>query len=172
MMKLIILDRDGVINYDSAEYIKHPDEWQPIPGSLEAIARLKRHGFRVAVATNQSGIARGYYDIATLDAIHAKMQTALAAHGASIDHIAYCPHLPDAGCDCRKPQSGLLLQISQQFNCPLADVPFVGDRQTDIRAALAVQANPIYIHQTKAPAPYAHIETYPSLLAYVDVLCD
>ena len=114
-MKLIILDRDGVINHGSEHYIKTPDEWLPIAGSLTAIAELKQAGFTIAVATNQSGIARGLYDEAILTAIHDKMQQQVAAHGGHIDKIVHCPHMPDAGCACRKPQPGLDLTEFQMY---------------------------------------------------------
>ena len=115
-MPLIILDRDGVINEDSDAFIKSPQEFIPLPGSLEAIARLNAAGYRVAVATNQSGIARGLFDRATLDAMHQKLDTLLAAVGGHIDALVYCPHAPDAGCDCRKPRPGLLQQIARKFD--------------------------------------------------------
>jgi len=133
-MKLIILDRDGVINYDSKDYIKSPDEWIPIPGSLEAIAKLKENGWTVVVATNQSGIGRGYYTEAILKAIHQKMAVQLAQYNTQIDAIFYCPHTPDDHCDCRKPNIGLLQQISRHFNCSLKNVPLVGDSLRDLQA--------------------------------------
>jgi len=143
--KIVILDRDGVINYDSVHYIRSPEEWMPISGSLEAIARLNHAGFRVAVATNQSGIGRGYYTEAILEAIHQKMHQALQSKGGKIDFIAYCPHLPSDQCACRKPQPGLLLQIAQHFQCNIVGVPFVGDNLSDVNAALAVNAFPLLI---------------------------
>ena len=146
--KLIILDRDGVINYDSVHYIKSPEEWHPIPGSLEAIARLKKAGFSVAVATNQSGIGRKYYTEETLAAIHQKMQTMLAVQNAQIDLICYCPHLPSDHCECRKPKPGLLQKIAEHFQCDLKGVPFIGDNLSDVQAALAVSAAPIFIGAT------------------------
>lgn len=144
-MKLMILDRDGVINFDSEEYIKSPDEWNPIPGSLEAIAGLKRAGFTLAIATNQSGIARGLYDLKTLDAIHAKMQNALSVLGGSIDAIFYCPHHPDEGCECRKPNPGLLHQIAQHFSVNLKNIPFIGDSIRDLQAAKKAGCDPILV---------------------------
>lgn len=144
-MKLVILDRDGVINYDSDNYIKSPQEWQPIPGSLEAIACLKQAGFTVAVASNQSGIARGYYSHQDLADIHQKMLDLLAQKNGHIDKIVYCPHLPESGCGCRKPKPGMLLQIGDYFNTSLQGVPFIGDRITDIKAAKACNARPYLI---------------------------
>ena len=114
-MKLVILDRDGVINHDSASYIKSPEEWKPIAGSLEAIALLNQAGYRVLVATNQSGIGRGLFDMATLNAIHDKMHRALSLVGGRVDGIFYCPHAQDAGCACRKPRPGLLDEIAKRF---------------------------------------------------------
>src|SRR3989442_4882095 len=118
-VKLIVLDRDGVINHDSAQFIKSPDEWRPIPGSLEAIARLNHAGYRVVVATNQSGIGRGLFDMATLNAIHDKMHRMLALVGGRIDAVFYCPHTSDAGCDCRKPKPAMLKEIGLRLGVDL-----------------------------------------------------
>ena len=136
-MKLIILDRDGTINADSDEFIKTPDEWVPIPGALEAIARLNHGGWRVAVASNQSGLGRGLFDVASLNAIHSKMHKMLAAVGGRIDAIFYCPHGPDESCLCRKPLPGLFEQIGARFGLPLKDVPAVGDSLRDVQAGAA-----------------------------------
>ena len=144
-MKLIILDRDGVINYDSTSYIKSPDEWKPIPGSLEAIARLNQAGYHVVVATNQSGVGRGLFDMATLNAIHDKMHRALGQAGGRVDAIFFCPHAQDAGCDCRKPKPGLFEEIAHRFNVSLKDVPSIGDALRDLEAAAAVGAQPILV---------------------------
>lgn len=144
-MKLIILDRDGVINEDSPLYIKSPDEWHPIKGSLEAIALLNQHGFKVAVATNQSGIARGMYNEATLKAIHEKMHQALKTVGGSIDSIFYCPHGPLENCDCRKPKPGLLQQIAKHYQIDLKNVACVGDSSRDLVAAKQAGATPILV---------------------------
>ena len=143
--KLIILDRDGVINYDSDRFIKSPDEWRPIPGSLEAIARLNQAGFRVVVATNQSGLGRGLFDTAAMIAIHDKLYRALAQVGGRLDAIFFCPHPADAGCDCRKPKPGLLTEIGQRFGVELTGVPCVGDSLRDLQAAEAVGAQPILV---------------------------
>lgn len=145
MIKLIILDRDGVINYDSEEYIKSADEWQAIPGSLEAIAKLNQHGYQVVVVTNQSGLARGKFTHQTLDAIHQKMRQQLAELGGKIEDIFFCPHGPDEGCDCRKPRPGLFKQISAQLGVPLDGVLTVGDKLSDIEAAKAVGASPVLV---------------------------
>ena len=133
-MPLIILDRDGVINHDSDDYIKTPDEWEPIPNSLEAIARLTHAGWSIAIASNQSGIERGLFDINTLHAIHNKMIHAAADRGGRIDAIFFCPHAPATGCACRKPATGLLRDIEARFGRRLEVVPLVGDSLRDLRA--------------------------------------
>ena len=148
-MKLVILDRDGVINHDSAEFIKTPEEWKPIPGSLEAIARLNQDGYRVVVATNQSGVGRGLLDMATLNAIHDKMHKALAHAGGRIDAVFYCPHAPDANCSCRKPKPGLLEDIAHRFNADLTGVACIGDALRDLEAAAQVKAQPILVRTGK-----------------------
>lgn len=144
-MTYIILDRDGVINYDSQEYIKSPEEWLPIPGSLDAIAQLNRSGFHVLVVTNQSGVARGYYDIDTLDLIHEKMMRELAAVGGYIDEIFFCPHHPDDACHCRKPKPGLFHEIIKKYPLQLSETFFIGDSISDIRAAEAAGCLPILV---------------------------
>lgn len=144
-MKLIILDRDGVINFDSAQFIKSPDEWKPIPGSLAAIARLNQSGYRVVVATNQSGVGRGLFEMDTLNAIHEKMHKALAQVGGRIDAIFFCPHTSADNCACRKPKPGMLHEISKRFNTNLTDVPALGDALRDLEAAVAVGAKPILV---------------------------
>src|SRR5689334_1917117 len=143
--KLIVLDRDGVINYDSDQFIKSPDEWRPIPGSLEAIARLHHAGYRVIVATNQSGIGRGLLDMATLIAINDKMHRALAQVGGRIDAVFYCPHTADAQCECRKPKCGMLKEIGVRFGMELTDVPCVGDSMRDLQCAEGVGGQPILV---------------------------
>lgn len=148
-MKLIILDRDGVINEDSEAFIKSPDEWVPIAGSLSAIARLNQAGYRVVVATNQSGLARGLFTIDVLNAIHNKMHLALASEGGRIDGLFFCPHGPDADCGCRKPNPGLLQQISDRFYANLDGVPCVGDSLWDLQAAMTVGAQPILVRTGK-----------------------
>jgi len=144
-VKLIILDRDGVINYDSDQFIKSPDEWRPIPGSLEAIARLNHAGFRVVVATNQSGLGRGLFDMATLIAINDKMHKSLAQLGGRIDAVFYCPHAADSACECRKPKPGMFIEIANRFGVELTGVPCVGDSVRDLQAAAAVEAQPILV---------------------------
>ena len=148
-MKLVILDRDGVINFDSDSLIKSPAEWRAIPGSLEAIAQLNHAGYHVVLATNQSGVGRGLFEVSTLNAIHDKMHRALAQIGGRIDAIFFCPHANDAGCNCRKPRSGLLDEIASRFNVALKGVPCVGDALRDLQAAAAVGATPILVRTGK-----------------------
>jgi D-glycero-D-manno-heptose 1,7-bisphosphate phosphatase len=148
-MKLIILDRDGVINFDSVQFIKSPDEWRPIPGSLEAIARLTREGWRVVVATNQSGLARGLFEMATLNAIHAKMHRAVAQAGGRIEAVFYCPHSAEMDCGCRKPKPGLYDEIAARYGRELAGVPVIGDSLRDLLAAASVGARPILVKTGK-----------------------
>ena len=143
--KLIVLDRDCVINYDSDQFIKSPDEWRPIPGSLEAISRLNHAGFRVVVATNQSGLGRGLFDMATLIAINDKMHKALAHLGGRIDALFYCPHTADSACECRKPKPGMFTEIGNRFGVDMTGVPCVGDSVRDLQAAAAVEAQPILV---------------------------
>jgi len=133
-VKLIILDRDGVINQDSAAFVKTPDEWLPLPGSLQAIARLNRAGYRVVVASNQSGVARGLISMASLNAIHSKMRRELSNVGASLDAIFVCPHGPDEACQCRKPLPGMFHDIARRFDVSLQGVPAVGDSLRDLQA--------------------------------------
>ena len=144
-MKLVILDRDGTINHDSDQYIKSPAEWKPIKGSLEAIARLTQSGHRVVVATNQSGIARGLFDMTALNAIHDAMQRAVHQAGGRIDAIFFCPHAGDADCGCRKPKPGMLLEIARRINVELEGVPMVGDSLRDLQAAAAAGARPVLV---------------------------
>ena len=143
--KLVILDRDGVINFDSDDYVKSPAEWRPIPGSLEAIARLKQHGYQVAVATNQAAISRGLFDMKTLNAIHQKLHLSAQAVGAHIDAIFFCPHAADEFCECRKPRPGLLKAIGERFELPLKGVPMVGDALRDMQAAFEVGCAPYLV---------------------------
>jgi D-glycero-D-manno-heptose 1,7-bisphosphate phosphatase len=144
-MKLVILDRDGVINFDSDAYIKSPDEWKPIPGSLDAIARLTQAGYHIAVATNQAGVGRGLFEMATLNAIHDKMHRAVGQAGGRIDAVFYCPHAREANCGCRKPKPGLYEEISKRFNMSLKKVPCIGDSQRDLEAAAAVGGQPMLV---------------------------
>ncbi|MEY3219027.1 MAG: D-glycero-beta-D-manno-heptose 1,7-bisphosphate 7-phosphatase [Pseudomonadota bacterium] len=172
-MQLVILDRDGVINYDSDDYIKSPDEWQAIPNSLEAIVTLNQAGFRVVIATNQSGLARGFFSIDTLNKIHAKMYRELAALGGNIEAIFFCPHSPRGTCNCRKPKPGLYNEIGQRLGIHLTGVPAIGDSLRDIQAAAAAGAVPMLVRtgkglKTEAQLPqngFEHIQIYDDLAA-------
>lgn len=144
-MKLLILDRDGVINFDSDHYIKNPDEWRPMPGSLDAIARFTQAGWRIAVATNQSGIARGLFDMETLNAMHAKMHKVVTQAGGRIEAVFYCPDSADSNSPCRKPNPGMLLAIAERFNMSLQGMPAVGDGLRDLQAAHSVGAQPYLV---------------------------
>ncbi|MBP6735681.1 MAG: D-glycero-beta-D-manno-heptose 1,7-bisphosphate 7-phosphatase, partial [Chromatiaceae bacterium] len=139
-MKLIILDRDGVINQDSDDYIKSLEEWAPIPGSLDAMARLYHGGYRIAIASNQSGLGRGLFTIDDLNAIHRKLARELGSQGTQVEAIFFCPHAPDAKCTCRKPLPGLLHEIAARLQIDLAGVPCIGDSWRDLESALAVGA--------------------------------
>jgi D-glycero-D-manno-heptose 1,7-bisphosphate phosphatase len=144
-VKLVILDRDGVINFDSDQYIKSPSEWRAIPGSIEAIARLNQNGYRVAVATNQSGIGRGLFDMATLNAINDKMMEMVFRQGGRIDALFFCPHTAAEDCNCRKPRTGMYEEIAARFHTELKGVPAIGDSLKDLQAAEAVGAQAILV---------------------------
>ena len=144
-MKLVVLDRDGVINHDSDQYIKSPAEWRPIAGSIEAIARLNQSGYRIAIATNQSGIGRGLFDMATLNAINDKMMELVFRQGGRIDALFFCPHTAAEACNCRKPRTGMLEEIAARFHTELKGVPIVGDSLKDMQAAESVGAQPILV---------------------------
>lgn len=156
--RLVILDRDGVINHDSDEFIKTPAEWLPIDGSIEAIARLSSAGFTVAVATNQSGIGRKLLDKPALNAMHDRLRALVKDAGGDLDRIVYCPHHPDAGCECRKPAPGLYKQLSRQYGVPLDGVPIVGDSERDLEAARAVNARPILVLTGKGSKTAADLQ--------------
>ncbi len=143
--KLLILDRDGTINYDRDDYVKSPQEWQALPGALEAIARLNHAGWHVVVASNQSGLGRGLFDMAALNAMHEKMHQQLAAVGGRIDAVFFCPHVPQDNCACRKPLPGLLEQIGQRMGVSLQGVPLAGDSLRDLSAAVAVGCQPHWV---------------------------
>ncbi|MDH5777772.1 MAG: D-glycero-beta-D-manno-heptose 1,7-bisphosphate 7-phosphatase [Gammaproteobacteria bacterium] len=175
-MKLIILDRDGVINQDSDNFIKSPEEFIPLTGSLEAITRLHHAGYLIAVATNQSGIARGLYDIETLNLMHEKLHRMLQALGGRIDAIFFCPHGPEDNCECRKPKPGMLNDIQARFNVDLNDVSVVGDSLRDLQAAQAVGAKPVLVRTGKGERTIEKneglvgIPIYDDLASYVDEL--
>jgi len=166
--KYVLLDRDGVINHDSDDFIKSPDEWLPIAGSLEAIALLNEHGYQVVVITNQSGVGRGHYSDATLTEIHLKMTRMVEAVGGKISHIYYCPHLPDADCKCRKPKPGMLEQFSKDAGTALADIYFIGDSLRDLQAGIAAGAKPLLVKtgngaETLTNNPDLNIPTFENL---------
>lgn len=175
-MKLTILDRDGVINHDSAAFIKTPDEWKPIPGSLEAIARLAQAGYRVVVATNQSGLGRGLLDMVTLNAINDKMCKAVNQAGGRIDAMFFCPHANTDNCNCRKPATGMFQEISERFGLDLTGTPAIGDSLRDLQAAAAVGALPVLVLTGKGRKTRAEgglpedTRIFPNLLAAVDAL--
>jgi D-glycero-D-manno-heptose 1,7-bisphosphate phosphatase len=174
MKKIILLDRDGIINQDSMDYIKSTDEFIPLPGSIHAIARLTKAHYQIGIATNQSGIARGYYSERQLRAIHDKLVTLVESFGGNITAIEYCPHMPEASCYCRKPQPGMLLKLGKRLGySDLTGVSFVGDRVSDIQAALAAGANPIIVLSPMTNRfgllPYS-VPIFHSLAAYVDWL--
>ncbi len=155
-----MLDRDGVINEDSDAYIKSPEEWKPIPGSMEALALMNQAGFRVAIITNQSGLARGLFTNKTLADIHAKMHRMTSKLGGRIEKVYYCPHGPDDDCSCRKPAPGLLLRFARENDLELTDVPFVGDSIRDIEAARSAGASPILVRTGKGNKT---LQQYPNL---------
>ncbi|MGH8495483.1 MAG: D-glycero-beta-D-manno-heptose 1,7-bisphosphate 7-phosphatase [Gammaproteobacteria bacterium] len=173
-MRLVILDRDGVINADSPDFIKSPAEWRPLPGSLEALARLAAAGRTVVVASNQSGVGRGLLSLETLAEIHDAMCRQVAAAGGRIDRVFFCPHRPDEGCDCRKPRPGLFRQVAAHYRVDLAGVPAIGDSLRDIDAARAAGARPMLILTGNGAearrAAASPVETYPDLGAAVDAI--
>ena len=175
-MKLVILDRDGTINEDSEQHVRSPEEFRPIKGSLEAIARLTQADYRIVVATNQSGIARGFLDTRTLFAIHDTLLRALAQVGGRIDAFFFCPHAADAGCQCRKPQPGMLLEAGRRFNVALDEVYMVGDALRDLQAAAAAGARPVLVltgkgAKTRADGKLpAGTRVFPDLAAFAEHL--
>ncbi len=175
-MKIIILDRDGVINQDSDQFIKSPAEWQPIPGSLEAIARLNQADYRVVVATNQSGVGRGLFDMPMLNAIHDRMHKACAQVGARIDAVFFCPHTGLSHCNCRKPATGMLEEIAMRYGVSLIGVPVVGDSLRDLQPAAALEASPYLVLTGKgmktqaAGGLPAGTQVFPDLAAVVAAL--
>lgn len=174
-MKLIVLDRDGVINHDSHNYIRHPDDWHPIDRSLDALKKLNDAGYTVVVCTNQSGIARGYYDEATLEQIHQKMHASVESHGGKIDQVYYCPHLPTEGCRCRKPQPGLLEQIASDYGVDMQDKIMIGDRISDMQAALSMNMQAILVktgltEQPQTDPVFSLVTIYDDLYSAIDAL--
>jgi D-glycero-D-manno-heptose 1,7-bisphosphate phosphatase len=165
-MPAIMLDRDGVINVDSVHFIRRLEEWEPIPGSIEAIARLSRAGWTVAVCTNQSGLARGYFDRDTLDTMHEKLRGLVRACGGEVHGIYVCPHGPDENCDCRKPRTGLLVQAAAELGFSLPGTPFIGDSASDLQAAVSARARPILVLTGKGSQTLA---TNPQVEHYNDL---
>lgn len=173
MTKVVLLDRDGVINQDSLQYIKSCDEFVPVDGSISAIARLTQAGYLVGIATNQSGVSRGLYTEDELQAIHAKLINLVRLAGGEINAIEYCIHMPDAGCACRKPAAGMLFSLAKKLGCSsLQDIPFVGDRVSDIQAALLAGATPFMVLSSMtdrvALLPYSYVPVFNSLSEWVD----
>ncbi len=165
----VILDRDGVINYDSAHYIKSPEEWQPIPGSLEAIAKLNRGGFCVLIATNQSGVARGFYDHDVLKKIHEKLTAELESLGGSIEEIFYCPHHPEDNCNCRKPKPGMLQKIQAKYQLDFKDVFYIGDSIVDMQVAITMNCKPILVLTGNGKKT---LENHPDLIPSIHYFAD
>jgi D-glycero-D-manno-heptose 1,7-bisphosphate phosphatase len=155
--RLVMIDRDGVINEDSGEFIKSVAEWQPIAGSLEAIASLHRAGWMIAVVTNQSGVGRGLYDEATLTNIHEHMRERVRAAGGELAGVYYCPHLPDAGCECRKPKPGMFRALERELGVSVVGAPYIGDRLSDVEAAEAVGARPMLVRTGTGAATVASL---------------
>lgn len=168
-MGLVILDRDGVINQDSPEFVKSPAEWRPLPGSLEAIAALTRAGHAVAVATNQSGVARGLLDLGTLEAIHGEMCEAVARAGGRIAAIEYCPHDPGAGCDCRKPEPGMLRRLLARFGANARETVCIGDAARDLEAARRAGCRPVLVLTGKGGATLAGLAAGHDIPVYADL---
>lgn len=169
---LVILDRDGVINRDSREYVKSPAEWIPLPGSIGAIAALSAAGYTVTVASNQSGLARGLFDRNALRAMHRKLRRLVACAGGHVDRIVVCPHGPDDGCDCRKPAPGLLTRLGRYYQTSLAGTPIIGDSLRDLEAAARAGARPILVRtgngrrtERALTGPLAEIEVFDDLAA-------
>lgn len=173
-ISLIILDRDGVINHDTTDFIKSPDEFIFLPGSLEAIATLTMAGYQIGIATNQSGLGRGYFTEKTLAQIHHKMLHEIRNHHGAILDVVFCPHLPSDECDCRKPKPGLLLRLIQKANASLSEVVFIGDRVSDLKAAENTGVRSVLIHSTATEAEtrtlYPDVPAFASLLESVHYL--
>ena len=183
-MSLVILDRDGVINYDSDDYIKSPDEWLPLPGSLEAIARLCRADYTVIVATNQAGVGRGLFSLDMLIRIHSKMASSIRDKGGRLDSVFFCPHSPADQCACRKPKPGMLLEIRDRLGIGLSGVPVVGDSLRDLEAAVTAGAMPVMVQtgrgrltqeklsQGKLSLTMAQTPVYADLAEFTDAVLD
>ena len=168
-LKLIVLDRDGVINHDSENFIKSSSEWRAIPGSLEAIARLNQAGYRVVVATNQSGVGRGLFGMTELTEIHDKMFKSLNQVGGRIDAVFYCPHAADSHCDCRKPKPGMLREVASRFGADMQNVPVIGDGLRDLQAAHAIGARPILVLTGKGEKTHGAGDLPPGTSVFPDL---
>lgn len=175
--RLVVLDRDGTINRDSSDYIRRAGQWQPLPGSLAAIAHLTAAGYTVVVATNQSGVGRGFFSVTDLYEMHERLCEQVAGHGGEVAGMFFCPHVPEDGCDCRKPAPGLLLEIADRFSCSLEGVPVIGDSQRDLDAAAAVDARPILVRtgngvatEEQLLAAGHNVEVYDTLATAVEAL--
>lgn len=175
--RVVVIDRDGVINEDSEEYVKSPDEWRALPGSIEAIARLFHSGYRICVVSNQSGLARGFFGLAELNGMHKKLHDLLSAQGAQVEMIGFCPHLPSEGCRCRKPRTGLLIDVEERLGLSLRGVPFIGDSISDVMAARAAEMVPWLVRTGKGEATIAleaprlsNVRVFPNLAGAVDHL--
>ncbi|UTA49688.1 D-glycero-beta-D-manno-heptose 1,7-bisphosphate 7-phosphatase [Simiduia sp. 21SJ11W-1] len=162
-MKLVILDRDGVINQDSDAFVKSAEQWQPLPGSIEAIAELSRAGFTIVVATNQSGLARGLFDLDDLEAMHAKMAQLVETQGGSVAAVFYCPHGPDDACNCRKPKAGLIDAIEAEFDTSAQGVPLVGDSLRDLQAGISKGCSPVLVLTGKGLKTQQALKDHPEL---------
>lgn len=176
---LLVLDRDGVINRDSPDFVKSPREWLPLPGSIDAVARLSRAGYTVTVASNQSGLARGLFDRSALRAMHRKLRKLVEAEGGRVDRIVVCPHGPDDGCNCRKPLPGLLNRLAHHYATSLGGVPVVGDSLRDLRAAMSAGAKPVLVRTGNGmktarnlPSDLRDVSTYDDLAAFATDLLD
>ncbi|MFL0811201.1 MAG: D-glycero-beta-D-manno-heptose 1,7-bisphosphate 7-phosphatase [Agarilytica sp.] len=178
-MPWIVLDRDGVINQDSDDYIKNAEEWLPIDGSIEAIAQLSQANYHVVIATNQSGLGRGLFSVADLDAMHQKLFDLVEAKGGKVEGIFYCPHSPNEQCDCRKPKTALLDQIEEEFSITLKGCPFVGDSLKDLQAGKQKSCVPILVKTGKGEttlakiaddAAFSDVAVYPDLATYTQFL--
>lgn len=177
--KWVVLDRDGTINHDPEDFIRSPDDWRPLPGALEAVARLNQGGWRVVIASSQSGLDRGLFDVATLNAVHARMHRMLADVGGRIEAVFFCPHAPEDACDCRKPAPGLLLQIARRMGVPASQLVVVGDSVRDMQAAAAAGSQPhlvltgqsALLHPSRLPEGMpAHTRVHADLAAFADFL--
>lgn len=168
-IRLVVLDRDGVINRESADFIRRPEEWIPLPGSIEAIADLTRGGFTVVVASNQSGVGRGLFPAATLAAIHDRMNRTVEAAGGHLDGIYFCPHRPEEGCACRKPRPGLLRQIEAHYGITLEGKPVIGDSYRDLEAAWSVGGRAILVRTGNGPETESRLPAGAAVEVFADL---